>query len=285
MKPASSDFWGERAKNVGGPYADPDSMKSIRLRIVLELLARHREGKLLDAGCGTGLTIAAFREAGWDASGVDASPGMVEQAATLLKEMGDPDGLVHQASITDLGLFPDGCFDAVVCIGVMYYIRDTGAAYREMNRVLKPGGILICSYHNELFDLFTFNKYTRWFFRRNIFPLLGGGDTERNQALDEALSMLIANPEAPAQHDPGSARDQVFTHPDNPLTIAETFAAHGLEMVDGPYYHGIHIIPPLMEMRFPELAAESLRMQYDLRRDWRSIFMAAHFLIEARKVA
>jgi SAM-dependent methyltransferase len=46
--------------------------------------------------------------------------------------------------------FPDACFDAVASVGVLEHVRETGgdelANLREIMRVLRPSGILIC-YH------------------------------------------------------------------------------------------------------------------------------------------
>lgn len=279
-----SDYWSGQAADVRQAYLRPDTMNSVRLRIVMDLLARHRRGRILDAGCGSGTTTQALLDAGWDAFGVDASPGMVKEANARLQKAGYGGDRVKRSSLTELSAFPDGHFDAVMCIGVMYYIKDDVDAYAEIHRILKPGGIFLCSYQNEMFDLFTFNRYTRRFFKRNIFPLIDDGDDgSRADELDTALSDLMTNPDAPIQHDDGSARDAVFTRPENPLVIAKKVAANGFEMTGGPYYHGIHIAPPLVEKAIPGLAEESMRKQYDLRHDWRSLFMAAHFLVEAQR--
>lgn len=46
--------------------------------------------------------------------------------------------------------FDDSCFDAVVSVGVLEHVRETGGeeigSLREIYRILKPGGVFIC-YH------------------------------------------------------------------------------------------------------------------------------------------
>lgn len=50
----------------------------------------------------------------------------------------------HHADITDTGL-ESCCFDAITCLSVIEHGVDMRAYFREMSRVLKPGGILITS--------------------------------------------------------------------------------------------------------------------------------------------
>jgi ubiquinone/menaquinone biosynthesis C-methylase UbiE len=56
------------------------------------------------------------------------------------------------ASVADVGLLPfkDGEFDKVLCTGVLMHIANDEAAVRELIRVLRPGGILVCSINNAL---------------------------------------------------------------------------------------------------------------------------------------
>ena len=284
MNESVSPYWKEASKNLNErAYGAENSMNGVRLRKALELLDKYPKGRLLDAGCGAGHTSSAALEAGWDVTSIDFSEDMVRETNVHLKEKGHTDREASQASITDLSRFPDGEFDAVICLGVMYYIEEDEQAYREFLRVLKPGGILLCSMQNEFFDLFTFNSYTRRFFKRHFFPLLDAGDGERAEELDQALSSLMANPNAPERHDSGSGRDEVFMRQDNPMAYPEKVSGIGFETVSGPHYHGIHLVPPLMENANSAWAEESAEKQFGLANDWRGMFNAAHFLFEFRK--
>lgn len=89
---------------------------------------------VLDVGCGTGGMLSCLSE--FEAHGVDLSP----HAVKLCHERGLQN--VTQASAHELP-FPDGRFDAVLSLDVLYHADvDESRALTEMRRVLKPGGML-----------------------------------------------------------------------------------------------------------------------------------------------
>ena len=99
---------------------------------------------ILDAGCGhgRGLTELAARARNGRVIGADPSELMVEIAAQrnrLLIESGRVE--VVPAAVESLP-FPDGSFDKVLCVHVLYFWNDIDASLREIARVLKPGGRL-----------------------------------------------------------------------------------------------------------------------------------------------
>lgn len=95
----------------------------------LELLGRG-PGRLIDLGCGTGAHTAAFREAGWDVTGVDASEDMLRRARDR--------GLdVVQADTSALP-FENATFDAAVSLWTHTDVDDFPALVAEAARVLRP---------------------------------------------------------------------------------------------------------------------------------------------------
>lgn len=263
-------------------YQSLHTMNAVRLKIVMDMLTKETPGTLLDAGCGDGFPLVTFMDNGWDAYGVDLSPNMVREAQEHLEKKGYSSRRVSESSLVNLSAFEDNLFDVVTCLGVMYYIEDDALAYKEINRILKPGGIFICSQQNELFDLFTFNKYTLRFFRNNILPL-ASKSSEDYIILESEVSDLITNPEAPIRHDGWSSRDAVFTRPENPLIYAEKLRKFNMLVDTGPLYFGIHLLPPLVLDKYPSIKEYSNRCQYDFRFDWRGLFIGAHFIVSARK--
>lgn len=89
-----------------------------------------------DVGCGTGAHLKAIREARPDlqAVGIDLSFGILAGLS--------PDLVV--ASARQLP-FDDASADAVLGMHMLYHLADPEQAVVEMKRVLRPGGVFLCS--------------------------------------------------------------------------------------------------------------------------------------------
>jgi ubiquinone/menaquinone biosynthesis C-methylase UbiE len=100
---------------------------------------------ILDVGCGGGKTIQTLATSASEGSvhGVDYSAQSVAAARKTnrqLIEAGRVD--IRQGTVSQLP-FPDGTFDLVTAIETHYYWPDPVADFREVRRVLKPGGRLM----------------------------------------------------------------------------------------------------------------------------------------------
>lgn len=115
-----------------------------RRRIVLEALRRalpDRTGqapRLLDIGCGGGATLRELGKLG-EAAGVDPDAGSVE--AARLRAGCD----VRPGCLPDDIPFDDESFEAVTLLDVLEHIDDDVAALRTVSRLLRPGGIVVCT--------------------------------------------------------------------------------------------------------------------------------------------
>jgi ubiquinone/menaquinone biosynthesis C-methylase UbiE len=98
-------------------------------------------GRILDAGVGTGRNIAYY-PAGANVLGIDLSPAMLARAERRAKQIGRQVEL-HQMDVTRLA-FPNRSFDAAVASFLFCVLSNDlqVPAPREIERVLKPGGIL-----------------------------------------------------------------------------------------------------------------------------------------------
>ena len=65
----------------------------------------------------------------------------------------------HQADATSIPL-PDNSFEVVTCQTVLMHLPEPLKALREMLRVLRPGGLLICSEPNNLWNHLGFTSLT-----------------------------------------------------------------------------------------------------------------------------
>ncbi|MGI8679451.1 MAG: class I SAM-dependent methyltransferase [Jatrophihabitans sp.] len=97
-------------------------------------------GKSLELGCGTGFFTLNLKLAGVIEEGhvTDLSPGMVEVAQRNARGLGfEVAGKVADAEALP---YPDDSFDIVIGHAVLHHIPDLDLAFREIMRVLKPGG-------------------------------------------------------------------------------------------------------------------------------------------------
>ncbi len=95
--------------------------------------------KVLDLGCGNGWAtrLLARANAGVQAIGLDASPGMIARAEAL--HSNTIRARYDHGSFEELA-FKDGEFDRVFSMEALYYARDLARSIAEIFRVLKPGG-------------------------------------------------------------------------------------------------------------------------------------------------
>ncbi|MFQ5918947.1 MAG: methyltransferase domain-containing protein [Thermoplasmata archaeon] len=104
-----------------------------------------REGDVvLDIGSGSGTDVLyASLKAGPEGKvyGLDITPAMLEKARENAKAMHAHNVEIREGNATDIPL-PDASVDVVTSNGVLNLVPDKGAAFREIMRVLKPGGYL-----------------------------------------------------------------------------------------------------------------------------------------------
>ncbi len=95
--------------------------------------------RLLDVGCGSGLTLVLAAQRGAVPSGLDISPGLIGIARERL-----PEADLREGDMEELP-FAEAAFDAVIGVNAFQFAGDPGRALREAARVLRPGGRLVAS--------------------------------------------------------------------------------------------------------------------------------------------
>jgi SAM-dependent methyltransferase len=124
-------------------------------------LARAQVGpperlRVLDVGCGIGLTDGLLAPHVGTLHGVDVAPGCLAVAARANPRVR------YQLAEGERLPYPDGTFDLAFAICVLHHVPPAGWAgfVAEMQRVLRLGGLAVIMEHNPL------NPLTRWVVRR-----------------------------------------------------------------------------------------------------------------------
>jgi predicted SAM-dependent methyltransferase len=98
-----------------------------KLRYVREYLEREgKEAKIVDLGCGEGVVVNEHRQKGFDIVGMD-----LDYTADY----------ILNGNLLETG-FEDGSYDIVMVLDVIEHLQyeDQKAAFKEIHRILKPGG-------------------------------------------------------------------------------------------------------------------------------------------------
>jgi ubiquinone/menaquinone biosynthesis C-methylase UbiE len=148
-----------------GPQRDfwwhPDFLDLMAVRWRL-----HEAASLADIGCGQGhwsrLLYPRLRLPARFV-GVDREPRWVVEAGQRFRRAFPevPPGLITfvQGDATRIPL-PDACFEVVTCQTVLMHLARPLEALREMRRILRPGGLLVCVEPNNLWNYLSFTSLT-----------------------------------------------------------------------------------------------------------------------------
>ncbi|MBI1281326.1 MAG: methyltransferase domain-containing protein [Anaerolineaceae bacterium] len=141
-----SDYWYE-------VYQDQYSFASYALRkqhgFVLDLVQRTKgTSRILDVGCGAGVTVLELAQMGYEVDGLDIAPKMIQRAQNEAQRRNLE--CEFKIGIAEDLTYHDQYYDVVIALGLLGNILDDKPALAEMARVLKPGGRLILTMPNIL---------------------------------------------------------------------------------------------------------------------------------------
>lgn len=112
--------------------------------------------RVLDVGCGPGRALLLLESLGLKPVACDLSEVSLRLATSRA-----PGSRLVQADALRLPM-RDGVFDAVVCDGVLHHTPDAAGGFREIARVVRPGGVIYLS------------VYKRWRYYRYLYTYVGG---------------------------------------------------------------------------------------------------------------
>ncbi|MCK6450989.1 MAG: class I SAM-dependent methyltransferase [Alphaproteobacteria bacterium] len=154
LDPAAYASW--RGSGIGA------ITEAIERRLILELVGDVAGRRVLDVGCGDGALAVELSQRGAAVAGIDSSRAMIE-AARRLAERRRVD-IDFRAATAERLPFPAEQFDVVVAVTILCFVEDAAPVFREMARVLRPGGRLVIG---EL------GKWSSWAATRRMRGWLG----------------------------------------------------------------------------------------------------------------
>jgi predicted TPR repeat methyltransferase len=128
------------------------------LRMLADLVMPVRRNlDILDLGCGTGLSGAAFKDMGARIDGVDLSPQMIEKARARM--------IYDRLDVADIEtcLLEDGRhYDLAIAADTLVYLGDLAAVFRGAARRLRGGGYFLFTLERKDGDGFELGPKRRW---------------------------------------------------------------------------------------------------------------------------
>jgi len=112
-------------------------------------LSLPKESRILEVGCGAGLTTVDLAQRGYTIEAIDRVKIMIDLTCHNALKYGVENRV--KANVGDIYhlAFPDNTFGCVISLGVTPWLTDLNAALREIYRVLVPGGYTIINGDNR----------------------------------------------------------------------------------------------------------------------------------------
>jgi ubiquinone/menaquinone biosynthesis C-methylase UbiE len=127
------------------PSDNPLHQRLFKAYVVAEQYVR---GDVLEVGCGEGRGVELLMSKADSFTAVDK----IEEALIVLRER-FPEGKFLSMNIPPLGGLEDNTYDCVVSFQVIEHIKNDALYLKEINRVLKPGGIALFTTPNRKMSL------------------------------------------------------------------------------------------------------------------------------------
>lgn len=256
----SKESWDQMAQG----YADRlvSEYHNHRLAVINALIPEelYQKGRsIFDFGCGDAVLFERFLKNGSHISGIDISAEMVALAKRRLSNLNSDPDLVSVGGAPELNHIADSSLDAILSFNVLAYLTDDEEElfYREAFRMLRPGGYLIVTHSNELFDMYSLNQYTIEFFARHFV---------HDESLRPSLTKLVAN---------ASETESIKTYNvrENPLAYRFKLDRYGF-VEQRQEFVNLHIAPPPL---LPKDKSYPDTLSWNEEEKWKLMFICSTF--------
>lgn len=133
-----------------------------------------KEGRILDAGCGTGLVGEELNKMGYRCmDALDYSADMLEEA----KQKAIYQDHI-QADLSKPLSMDENRYDAVVCTGTFTYGHVKADAFDELIRVTRPGGVICFTIREGAYEEYGYRDKMITLEKENAWELLGMQDAQ-----------------------------------------------------------------------------------------------------------
>lgn len=239
-----------------------DRLRAIDLLVKLLLESRNTPFDVVDFGLGDGLELSKSGLPLKKIVGVDISPHMISLAEENLESFNTE---LVVGGVKELGNISSASADLVMSTNVLGYLSedDEEKFFADTARILRPGGFVMLTLGNELFDLFALNSGTASFFE-TYFDI-----TNPERLLTEGTSPRF-----------GNARRH------NPLALESRLGEIGFRKV-GYSFSQWHTKPPMLEQLETGKTIDEARLSvrdhnFDpnslaSREQWRALFQCSLF--------
>lgn len=144
-----------------------DTLKDEIILKLFKEFVKSKDSRLLEIGCGMGHTSVSLSKIISKLVGIDIS---IEGIKIAKERVNNAEFIVGDATALP---FKDKCFDCVIVKDVLEHIENDLQAIKEVNRVLKNGGLLIVYVPYSLDDSFSFESVIKKIFRYTIDDKVG----------------------------------------------------------------------------------------------------------------
>ncbi|MCW4051990.1 MAG: class I SAM-dependent methyltransferase [Candidatus Bathyarchaeota archaeon] len=124
-------------------YTDFGIVRTQKARMMSRVISKYKKrGKILDVGCAAGYFLKVMKERGYEVRGVEVSKIFADFAKNSY-------GLSVFCGDVNQARFANENFDIVTMFDVLSHLRTPSKDLKEINRILKVGGLLILETGNK----------------------------------------------------------------------------------------------------------------------------------------